>query len=113
MSDRRSDFYDCVRVAGFGDRQCLKYKTRSSIILNRFDAFTHSVMQKMQNRPAPLPSSAPTPQQSSGVAAAPTNTNIGTADRLPAVTAAAADAAATQTSAATAGVKKKKQKKKK
>jgi len=69
-------------------------------------------MQKIQNRTAPLPSSAPTPQQSSGVAAAPTNTNIGTADRLPAVT-AAADAAATQTSAATAGVKKKKQKKKK
>jgi len=41
---------------------CLKYKTHSSIFLNRFEALNLSLMRKMQNRrPAPTPSEAPVP----------------------------------------------------
>ncbi|KAH7922489.1 signal recognition particle, SRP9/SRP14 subunit [Leucogyrophana mollusca] len=36
---------------------CLKFKTYSSIFMNRFEALNLSLMQKMQNRrPEPLPS---------------------------------------------------------
>jgi signal recognition particle subunit SRP9 len=39
--------------------QCLKYKTQSSIMLNRFEAFNLSMMSKMQNRrPQPPPVSS-------------------------------------------------------
>lgn len=39
--------------------QCLKFKTHSSIFLNRFEALNLSLMQKMQNRrPASLSTGA-------------------------------------------------------
>ncbi|CAG7846022.1 SubName: Full=Related to signal recognition particle 9 protein (SRP9) {ECO:0000313/EMBL:CCA69248.1} [Serendipita indica DSM 11827] len=40
------------------DNTCLKYKTRSSIMLNRFEAFNLSIMSKMQNRQAQTAPSA-------------------------------------------------------
>lgn len=33
--------------------QCLKYKTHSSLFLNRFEALNLSLMEKMQNRQPP------------------------------------------------------------
>ena len=47
--------------------QCLKFKTHSSVFLNRFDALNLSLMQKMQNRrptqASTAPSTAQAPQQ--------------------------------------------------
>lgn len=41
--------------------QCLKYKTQSSIMLNRFEAFNLSMISKMQNRrPRAIPVAAST-----------------------------------------------------
>ena len=43
--------------------QCIKFKTHSSVFLNRFDALNLSLMQKMQNkRPTQAPSVPPTSQ---------------------------------------------------
>ena len=44
------------------DIQCLKFKTYSSVYLNRFEALNLTLMRKMQNRkrPDPSPSSIPT-----------------------------------------------------
>ncbi|KIM29065.1 hypothetical protein M408DRAFT_31935, partial [Serendipita vermifera MAFF 305830] len=46
------------------DNLCLKYKTQSSIMLNRFEAFNLSMMSKMQNR-RPVVSPPPAPQTAS------------------------------------------------
>ncbi|KAG8759973.1 hypothetical protein FRC14_004415 [Serendipita sp. 396] len=53
------------------DKVCLKYKTQSSIMLNRFEAFNLSMMTKMQNR---QPSQPPTYSATS--AAAPSSATI-------------------------------------
>jgi signal recognition particle subunit SRP9 len=39
--------------------QCIKFKTYSSIFLNRFEALNLSLMQKMQNRRPSEPESTP------------------------------------------------------
>ena len=43
--------------------QCIKFKTRSSLFLNRFDSFTRALLAQQQNRPpAPVAVSVlPTP----------------------------------------------------
>ncbi|RPD52574.1 signal recognition particle, SRP9/SRP14 subunit, partial [Lentinus tigrinus ALCF2SS1-6] len=41
------------------DTTCLKFKTHSSVFLNRFDALNLSLMQKMQNRRPTQASTAP------------------------------------------------------
>ena len=58
-----------------GVEQCLKFKTKSSIILNRFEALNLSLMGKMQNRrktppPPPMVSSFPSTSTSAVAAAA-------------------------------------------
>ncbi|GJE95621.1 signal recognition particle, SRP9/SRP14 subunit [Phanerochaete sordida] len=81
------------------DTTCLKFKTYSSIFLNRFEALNLSLMQKMQNRkPAPQTAGTPVIPQDAATAAAEPSTPI--------IQAAAGAAAA-------GGVKKKKPKKKK
>ncbi|KAG8991642.1 hypothetical protein FRB94_000914 [Tulasnella sp. JGI-2019a] len=37
------------------DTTCLKYRTSSSVYLNRFEVLNHLLMEKMQNRRAPPP----------------------------------------------------------
>jgi hypothetical protein len=45
-----------VSIAHTHTTQCIKFKTHSSIFLNRFEALNLSLMQKMQNwKPARLP----------------------------------------------------------
>ncbi|KLO16481.1 signal recognition particle, SRP9/SRP14 subunit [Schizopora paradoxa] len=47
------------------DTTCLKYKTHSSIFLNRFEALNLSLMEKMTNRrPPPVIIATPTPIRS-------------------------------------------------
>ncbi|KAG5638835.1 hypothetical protein H0H81_009606 [Sphagnurus paluster] len=79
---------------------CIKFKTYSSIFLNRFEALNLSLMQKMQNRrpetPAPL--------------AAPTLDPVRAATPVPGSLSAAISASP---AAASGGVKKKKKPKKK
>ena len=78
--------------------QCIKFKTYSSIFLNRFESLNLSLMQKMQNRrPDPPPSTAPQPA-ASGESSHPR---------------AASPVPSSQTGPAAGGVKKKKPKKKK
>ncbi|RDX46044.1 signal recognition particle, SRP9/SRP14 subunit [Lentinus brumalis] len=77
---------------------CLKFKTHSSVFLNRFDALNLSLMQKMQNRRPTQASIAPSTSQ------APAET----ARQSP-----APGAAPTPAGPAGGGVKKKKPKKKK
>ncbi|KAL7278494.1 hypothetical protein ACG7TL_007493 [Trametes sanguinea] len=83
---------------------CLKFKTHSSVFLNRFDALNLSLMQKMQNR-RPTQASIP---PSSSAAQIPASTSA-------AQTPAEASSATTPTPSgpAAGGVKKKKPKKKK
>ncbi|RPD76865.1 signal recognition particle, SRP9/SRP14 subunit [Lentinus tigrinus ALCF2SS1-7] len=51
------------------DTTCLKFKTHSSVFLNRFDALNLSLMQKMQNRrPTQASTAPPTPQAPADVA---------------------------------------------
>jgi signal recognition particle subunit SRP9 len=87
------------------DTTCLKFKTHSSIFLNRFEQLNFSLMQKMQNRrPAPvseLPASLST-QSNLGVPGAPQVA-------APASTVSPSPSG----SVAAGGVKKKKPKKKK
>ncbi|KAI0702690.1 signal recognition particle, SRP9/SRP14 subunit, partial [Earliella scabrosa] len=42
---------------------CLKFKTHSSVFLNRFDALNLALMQKMQNRRPTQASTAPSTSQ--------------------------------------------------
>jgi signal recognition particle subunit SRP9 len=53
----QSDAFSCDLV----DIQCLKFKTYSSVYLNRFEALNLTLMRKMQNRKRsyPSPSSIP------------------------------------------------------
>jgi signal recognition particle subunit SRP9 len=57
------------------DTTCLKFKTYSSIFLNRFEALNLSLMQKMQNRQEPerVASSISAPSQPAPAAAAPSS----------------------------------------
>jgi len=88
------------------DTTCVKYKTRSSIILNRFEALNLSLMRKMQNRKAPVAIIIPEIAPGSGP-----NASAQPVDGLPGTTVASVAAAAGV--AASSGVKKKKGKKKK
>ncbi|KAK7680791.1 hypothetical protein QCA50_016099 [Cerrena zonata] len=72
---------------------CLKFKTYSSVFLNRFEMLNLSLMQKMQNRRPAEPSRTPEPS-------APASIQANTAPKTPVATPGG-------------GVKKKKPKKKK
>ncbi|KAI9457862.1 signal recognition particle, SRP9/SRP14 subunit [Boletus coccyginus] len=81
------------------DTTCIKFKTYSSIFLNRFESLNLSLMQKMQNRrPDPPPIIAPPQPLASGDSSHPR---------------AASPGPTPQTGPAPGGVKKKKPKKKK
>ncbi|KAI8992814.1 signal recognition particle, SRP9/SRP14 subunit [Trametes punicea] len=82
---------------------CLKFKTHSSVFLNRFDALNLSLMQKMQNRRPTQASTAP----AASVASA------STAPQTPAEAPPAQATTPTPSGPAGGGVKKKKPKKKK
>ncbi|KAF5367344.1 hypothetical protein D9615_010267 [Tricholomella constricta] len=87
---------------------CIKFKTYSSIFLNRFEALNLSLMQKMQNkRPASPP--APTPPLALPTTAAAEPARGATP--LPGATSTVTPLPSV--AAATGGVKKKKPKKKK
>ncbi|KAJ8480824.1 hypothetical protein ONZ51_g6393 [Trametes cubensis] len=81
---------------------CLKFKTHSSVYLNRFDALNLSLMQKMQNRRPTQASIAPSP--------APVPTTL---PQTPADAPAGQPSTPTPSGPASGGVKKKKPKKKK
>ncbi|PVG02776.1 signal recognition particle, SRP9/SRP14 subunit [Serendipita vermifera] len=88
------------------DHSCIKYKTRSSIMLNRFEAFNLSIMSKMQNRrPQPLPTAV------TAVAQAPPSTS--NKDVVMADASAVQAASGGSGTAGGAAAKKKKAKKKK
>jgi len=87
------------------DTTCLKFKTYSSIILNRFEALNLSLMRKMQNRKPPSPISVPQPAPS-----AATNTSLAS---IPVAPTTVSQVVAAAGAPAAAGVKKKKAKKKK
>ncbi|KAI0370994.1 signal recognition particle SRP9/SRP14 subunit [Pilatotrama ljubarskyi] len=87
------------------DTTCLKFKTHSSVFLNRFDALNLALMQKMQNR---------RPTQASIATTAAAQIPASASPQIPA--AAAAESASTgpiPSGPAGGGVKKKKPKKKK
>lgn len=94
----------CVRVSEPGG-QCLKFKTHSSVFLNRFDALNLTLMQKMQNRRPAQASTTLTPSASIA-SQIPTSASSQTA---------ASEAPSTPAPGGPAGggVKKKKPKKKK
>ena len=50
--------HDLTRIP---DIQCLKFKTYSSVYLNRFEALNLTLMKKMQNRKRPDPSTSSIP----------------------------------------------------
>lgn len=79
--------------------QCIKFKTYSSIFLNRFESLNLSLMQKMQNRRPDPPPSTTLPQSSAGG----DSSHPRTASPMP----------VPQTGLAAGGVKKKKPKKRK
>ncbi|KAF8591769.1 signal recognition particle SRP9 SRP14 subunit [Ramaria rubella] len=83
---------------------CLKYKTHSSIFLNRFETLNLTLMRKMQNRKV-----IPTPPEGSQTGAPDTLGANGAAEGAP-VTSTVVQ---TPTGPASGGVKKKKGKKKK
>ena len=90
----------CRQIAQLMALKCIKFKTYSSIFLNRFEALNLSLMQKMQNRKPP--------QQ----------TDVGSATHPDGTSHAVQDAATTSQSipisaGTSGGVKKKKPKKKK
>ncbi|KAG6377758.1 hypothetical protein JVT61DRAFT_14531 [Boletus reticuloceps] len=92
------DFSDTVGDFTF-HIQCIKFKTYSSLFLNRFESLNFSLMQKMQNRrPDPPPSTATPQSLAVGDSSHPR---------------AASPVPVTQTGTAAGGVKKKKPKKKK
>ncbi|KAI0350920.1 signal recognition particle, SRP9/SRP14 subunit [Trametes cingulata] len=88
------------------DTTCLKFKTHSSVFLNRFDALNLSLMQKMQNRRPTQASTAPT----ASTPAAPIPAAASAQTPAPAETGSTAP---TPSGPAGGGVKKKKPKKKK
>ncbi|KAG8835297.1 hypothetical protein FRC17_004341 [Serendipita sp. 399] len=95
------------------DNICLKYKTRSSIMLNRFEAFNLSIMSKMQNR---RPSQAVTssPSLAGAVAASGTSKDVPMAETSVPATSDTVQAGSTPGAGpGSAAAKKKKPKKKK
>jgi len=97
------------------DHRCLKYKTQSSIMLNRFEAFNLSMMSKMQNRRSQAQAQAATPMISVAVSAKAVPAHSGgqevvMADASPSTVQGAGGASGT---GAPAAAKKKKPKKKK
>ena len=101
---RASTSHSLLGTHMFWSAQCLKFKTHSSVFLNRFDALNLSLMQKMQNR-RPTQASIPHP---SSAAQIPASTSA-------AQTPAEAPSATTPTPSgpAAGGVKKKTPKKRK
>ncbi|GJJ14001.1 hypothetical protein Clacol_008258 [Clathrus columnatus] len=85
------------------DNTCIKYKTHSSIFLNRFEALNLNLMKQIQNKRA-TPVDSPSIQ--SGVIE-------GVSTIVSASATLASGITTTNTSSATAGIKKKKPKKKK
>ncbi|KAJ3756844.1 signal recognition particle, SRP9/SRP14 subunit [Lentinula raphanica] len=83
------------------DVSCIKFKTYSSIFLNRFEALNFSLMEKMQNRVVP-----PTPPQ-------PAEPIASTAARNSPVPTANVGTTLASSGTTSGGVKKKKTKKKK
>ncbi|KAJ3817468.1 hypothetical protein F5880DRAFT_1706047 [Lentinula raphanica] len=81
--------------------KCIKFKTYSSIFLNRFEALNFSLMEKMQNRVVP-----PTPPQ-------PAEPIASTAARNSPVPTANVGTTLASSGTTSGGVKKKKTKKKK
>jgi len=57
----REDNNDLTRTFGSYGIQCLKFKTYSSVYLNRFEALNLTLMRKMQNRKRPDPSKSSIP----------------------------------------------------
>ncbi|EAU87413.1 hypothetical protein CC1G_02172 [Coprinopsis cinerea okayama7 len=53
---------------------CLKFKTYSSIFLNRFESLNLSLMEKMQNRQRPKEVPVPEPPAASEATTAPSST---------------------------------------
>lgn len=51
--------------------QCLKYRTSSSVYLNRFEVLNHLLMEKMQNRRVPPPQPLRAPAAEALAAATP------------------------------------------
>nr|GAT48324.1 predicted protein [Mycena chlorophos] len=84
---------------------CLKFKTSSSVFLNRFEALNLALIQKMQNRRPPAP------QTHLVAASVPATKAESPAPEIPA--AAPSSAVPTAGGPAAGGVKKKKPKKKK
>ena len=78
--------------------QCLKFKTYSSIFLNRFEALNLSMIEKMQNRQRPVEPELPVQPAPGGDSNAPTAATSSTIPQAP--------------GPKTGGVKKKKGKKK-
>ncbi|KAG9217656.1 hypothetical protein CCMSSC00406_0003655 [Pleurotus cornucopiae] len=82
---------------------CIKFKTNSSIFLNRFEVLNLTLMRKMQNRqPTPEPTPLPTEKKTSGLH-----------DASGAATPPAPSPVPGASAGASGGVKKKKPKKKK
>ncbi|TFK66847.1 signal recognition particle, SRP9/SRP14 subunit [Pluteus cervinus] len=94
------------------DTRCIKFKTYSSIFLNRFEALNLSLMQKMQNRRPEPPVHAPVSLQAQGHAAT-TSTDMQGDDAGAHPAPSAAPSVTPAATAAAGGVKKKKGKKKK
>ena len=80
--------------------KCIKYQTKSSIILNRFEALNLSLMRKMQNRKLTIPADISTPDVNRPIPSAPPTT-------------VASVISAGESAAAASAAKKKKPKKKK
>ncbi|TRM58257.1 signal recognition particle, SRP9/SRP14 subunit [Schizophyllum amplum] len=95
------------------DKTCLKFKTHSSVFLNRFEALNLSLMRKMQNVKPP---SVPTPSTAAGApstAAAVAKSSIEPTQDVEMREATPAPVQVTSGAAGGGGVKKKKGKKKK
>lgn len=93
----------CCRIKLTIPFQCIKFKTNSSIFLNRFESLNLSLMQKMQNQ---------RPKEDPGLHAAPELLPTSEHDRTSPLPAQASSSIPTQVPSA-GGVKKKKPKKKK
>ncbi|KZO97548.1 signal recognition particle, SRP9/SRP14 subunit [Calocera viscosa TUFC12733] len=59
------------------DVTCLKYKTHSSLLLNRFDALNLALMKRMRARPDPPPAPEPAPISPPAPAAAGAGAGVG------------------------------------
>jgi len=93
------------------DTTCLKYKTHSSIFLNRFEALNLSLMQKMQNRRPRVASAEP--EQAKAPAGLQAQSEGHGISRAGTPQAGASSATPAAGGPAGGGVKKKKGKKKK